>query len=156
MRGHPGRSDGAPVTDETPDPLTVACPDCLAPPGTGCYFGSSSDWPAGQVHAERTRVVTLRTTERGTCALCGQPMIRTPDGDAWHPVGALTTPCPVLPDPHTHWNDYAAAINSGLEPGRPGAQHFVPTPDIAQHGPPPSPVNQPRPTHSDPMQEPTP
>lgn len=108
------------MTDDAPDPaFTVACPDCYSPAGTPCLGHHD-------VHASRTDVARLRSTDRGTCALCGQLMIRDATGDAWHPTGALTTPCPVLPDPQRDWEAYAAAINTGLEPGRPGREHFRP------------------------------
>jgi hypothetical protein len=120
------------VTDETPDtsPLPVKCPDCEAPAGTGCYHSQSVEWPEGTVHQARTHIAALRHSERGTCALCAQPMVRTADGDAWHPVAALTVPCPQMADPQREWATYAGQINSGLEPGRPGAQHFRPVVEV--------------------------
>lgn len=103
--------------------LTVSCPDCLAPAGRPC---------GDQFHADRLRIVDLRALTRGTCALCGQPMVRgsldgAPD-DAWHPDTFDAAQCPRMPDPGKDWQAYALAVNLGLTPGHPGAEHFRPLP----------------------------
>lgn len=124
---------------EAPDPaLAVACPDCMARPGQPCRTSVAA--LAGAVHGERRRTADLRSLERGVCDLCGRFMVRgSVEGapvDAWHPHPA-DHGCPVLPDPTTAWNDYAAAINSGLSPGHPGIDHFVqppPSPELVGPG----------------------
>jgi hypothetical protein len=66
--------------------------------------------------------------ERGTCALCGQEMIRTED-DCWHPH-AVAKVCP--PEPSSEPYDltgWVAFHDSGLRPGRPGREHFIPAGD---------------------------
>lgn len=124
------------------DPLSVACPDCTAPAGTGCY---TSNPVLDPTHAERRRIADLRALEHGTCALCGQAMVYgSVEGspvDAWHPDETDAAACPPIPDPRTNWNRYAEAVNAGLTPGHPGVQHFLPavplTPEdlaIAQQG----------------------
>lgn len=113
------------MPESTADPLSVGCPDCAAPAGTGCYTMSEHY----TTHAARYRVAELRAVEHGTCDLCGQPMVRgTVDGvtDAWHPDGLASVGCPVMPDPLTDWNAYATATQAGLSPGHPGAEHFRP------------------------------
>lgn len=106
------------------DALTVPCPDCQAPAGTPCY--GHLDRP----HGDRERVADLRALEHGTCALCGQPMVRgsVEDApvDAWHHLPEDAAACPRFPDPHQDWNGYATMINLGLSPGHPGVEHFVP------------------------------
>lgn len=70
------------------------------------------------------------TFEVGTCDLCGQEMVRTPD-DCWHPFNVRRA-CPPEPpsmrggDPGAiaAWQEFHAA---GLRPGRPGREHFVPS-----------------------------
>ena len=64
--------------------------------------------------------------EVGTCALCGQEMIRTAD-DCWHPWDVKVA-CPPEPGPMMEskenslaWMDF---YNKGLRPGRPGREHF--------------------------------
>lgn len=61
--------------------------------------------------------------EEGTCDLCGQYMIRTPD-DCWHPYN-VERACP--PEPpgldHAAWSEW---YREGNRPLRPGRQHFVP------------------------------
>jgi hypothetical protein len=63
--------------------------------------------------------------EVGHCDLCGQRLLRAPDGDVWHPWDVLE-PCPPEPpyaeDPAA-WIAWWAAGNRSL---RPGAAHFVP------------------------------
>lgn len=118
------------------DPLTVACPDCAVPADTGCRF-SDADWQRSDglavFHAERRRIADLRALEHGTCALCGQPMVRgSVEGapvDAWHHQEADAAACPAFPSPQEDWNGYATLVNLGLSPGHPGVEHFVPTPE---------------------------
>ncbi|UQS95212.1 hypothetical protein Pam4_69 [Pseudanabaena phage Pam4] len=108
------------------DPLTVPCPDCLAPTGTAC---------AGRygTHAQRARAATLQAAERGTCALCGHLLLRGvrpdhgPDVQVWHPIPDHAATCPPMPDPRTDWTGYATARQQGLDHGLPGAEHFRPT-----------------------------
>jgi hypothetical protein len=101
------------------------CPDCMAPPTVPC---------GDQPHADRIRQADLRALEHGTCALCGQPMVRgSVEGspiDAWHPDETTAAACPPIPDPGTDWEGYALATNLGLTPGHPGAEHFVPAGDL--------------------------
>jgi hypothetical protein len=67
--------------------------------------------------------------EVGTCDLCGQELIRTAD-DCWHPYD-VERACPPQPDdpkmstPESFdaWQTFYA---SGLRPGRPGREHFLP------------------------------
>jgi len=101
--------------------LDLRCPACLAPPGTDC------------THDDRRRLADLRNLQHGTCNLCGQFMVHgtvlDAPTDAWHPDLTDASACPVIPDPNLDgWDAYAAAINSGLTPGHPGIEHFVPTP----------------------------
>lgn len=107
-----------------PDPLSVRCLDCLAPAGTPCRTNTDAE-----VHATRTRTAQLRALEQGTCSLCGRFMVRgSIDGapvDAWHPDEA-DHGCPVMPNPQTDWDAYAAQINLGYRPGHPGLEHFQP------------------------------
>lgn len=103
---------------------TTACPSCMAPTGTPCT-GSYG------IHADRIDHHRLQTQlEHGTCALCGQPMVRgvrVPGGPvtAWHPAPEDQA-CPDLPDAETDWNAYAVAINLGLAPGVPDPSAFIP------------------------------
>lgn len=114
-----------------PDSLTVACPDCFAPPGQECR---TSNPRTASTHADRHRAAQLRAVDHGTCALCGNPMVRgtptvTTTGapiEAWHPNPEHADTCPPMPDPAEDWNAYAAAVQAGLAPGRPGLQHFIP------------------------------
>lgn len=116
------------MADETPNPaLVVSCPwegGCGAPAGEPCRTSYGDT-----VHAERRRLADLRALEHGACALCGRFMVRgsVEDAlvDAWHPDPA-DHGCPPLPDPRTDWNGYALALQQGLAPGHPGAEHFVP------------------------------
>lgn len=109
------------------DPLSVPCPDCLAPAEQDCYHSGNPHDDYGP-HAERRRIADLRAVEHGLCGLCGRPMVYGAiDGAparAWHPDEADKAVCPPLPDPKTHWNAYAEAVNAGLEPGYPGNEHF--------------------------------
>lgn len=117
------------------DPLTVECPDCAVPAGQPCAthlpptFDDASQ-PTATYHAERQRVADLRALEHGTCALCGQRMVRgSVEGapvDAWHPITYDADRCPQLPDPRTNYNAWAEAQNAGLTAGHPGAEHFIP------------------------------
>lgn len=115
------------------DPLSVDCPDCTVPPGTRCAFSNpllAGTDDAPRYHAERHRVADLRAVEHGTCALCGQAMVRgSVEGrpvDAWHPDPDHARACPVIPEPGTDPAGWSLAINLGLTPGHPGAEHFVP------------------------------
>ena len=109
------------------DPLSVACPDCYAPAGTDCRLSIS--YLEGH-HAARQRSADLNALERGTCALCGKPMVRgSVEGspvDAWHYQPEDAAACPPIPNPSTHRDAWAAAVNAGLEPGHPGVEHFIP------------------------------
>lgn len=61
--------------------------------------------------------------EVGTCALCGQEMIRTAD-DCWHPWNVAKA-CP--PEPSSaDFAAYSAWRAAGNESLRPGRQHFIP------------------------------
>lgn len=106
------------------DALTVQCPECLAPRDTGCSIGYSD-----QTHQERQRLADLQSLEKGTCALCGRPMVRGAvlggPVEAWH-YDPLDQGCPPFPDPLTDWTGYAALLNQGLTPGHPGIEHFTP------------------------------
>ena len=53
----------------------------------------------------------------GTCALCGQEMLRTAT-DCWHPWDVAEA-CPPG-DP--------TALPAGTSSGRPGREHFIPAP----------------------------
>lgn len=112
------------------DPLTVPCPDCGVPTGVECQ--TSIDYLTG-AHADRRRTADLRALEHGTCALCGQPMVRgTVEGspaDAWHPDETDAAACPPIPDPRTDWNGYAEAVNAAALHGHPGLEHFTPACD---------------------------
>lgn len=115
------------------DPLTVACPDCTVPAGRAC--ATSGEFDPTTVHGERQRIADLRSLEHGVCALCAAPMVRgTVEGspvDAWHPDPAHAAACPVIPDPDSDWNAYAATINAGVTPGHPGVEHFLTHDDAA-------------------------
>jgi hypothetical protein len=98
----------------TPDPTTVACPSCSAPPGVDCD------------HADRADAARLAAVEWGTCGLCRQPLARLTDPlTVVHPDPDDAAACPPMPPP-TDWNRYAEAVNAGLTPGHPGAEHFIP------------------------------
>ena len=56
------------------DPLTVKCPDCLAPVGEDCRVDNPQLAEFG--HAGRRDKARAFAAEEGTCALCGQRMIR--------------------------------------------------------------------------------
>lgn len=58
----------------------------------------------------------ILSAEQGTCALCGQEMIRTPD-DAWHPW-TVEKACP----PEVRMN--GMSLSEWGTPGRPGREHF--------------------------------
>lgn len=111
---------------ETPekDPaLAVSCPDCMAPVDVPCYTRLGD----GTIHADRTRNAYLRSVERGTCDLCGKPMVRGTDPVmAWHPDPEDAEVCPPLPDPRRDWNGFALALQEGKSPGQPGLEHFIP------------------------------
>lgn len=135
------------------DALDVTCPDCAVPPGTPC--ATSVGALDGETHAERRRVAYLRSLEQGTCALCGRFMVRGTDPvQAWHPDPADAAACPSLPDPRTDWNAYAEALNSGLQPGHPGIEHFVPTPTLDPVHDPDQSAPAPRLDATDPMRPP--
>lgn len=106
-------------------PLDVKCAECEAPPGTPCRTSYED-----QTHQERQRLADLRSLDQGTCALCGQFMVKGSvlgsPVDAWHPDGTDAAACPNLPDPAEDWNGYALAVNLGATPGRPGLEHFRP------------------------------
>lgn len=112
--------------------VAVKCPDCEAPRGQGCRFGTVSgadsdttidaeDIPATAVHAGRR---DLAFTERGTCRICGLLLLRR-DGRVWHPE-VITTSCPPMPDPGKDWNGYALAVQKGMVAQEPGVDAFVP------------------------------
>lgn len=120
------------MTEQNPelDPrLAVQCLDCYAPPRVPCRTSYGDT-----VHATRQRAAHLAALERGTCALCGHLLVRgtppdvedDPTIQVWHPETGVAAACPPLPDPGTHWNAYAAAIQAGARPGHPGPEHFVP------------------------------
>ena len=68
------------------DPLTVKCPDCLAPVGEDCRVDNPQLAEFG--HAGRRDKARAFAAEEGTCALCGQRMIRVTDPvETWHPGG---------------------------------------------------------------------
>lgn len=113
----------AEATPTGPDPLTVTCGDCMAPAGVACRVMSEHY----TVHASRTRSAELRAVTHGTCDLCGAAMVHgTVNGvtDAWHPDPDDAAACPPIPDPTTDPGGFALAINLGLTPGHPGAEHF--------------------------------
>jgi hypothetical protein len=69
----------------------------------------------------------MSDAEVGTCALCGQTMIRT-DDDCWHPYNVKKACPPELqwrfpgdPDAVAAWQELRA---KGIRPGRPGREHF--------------------------------
>lgn len=108
-----------------PDPLTVQCPSCLAPAGEACRSNMET------THADRVTSAQLYAVEHGTCDLCTQPMVRGlptvgAEVTAWHPDPAHAALCPPMADPNDDWNAYAAQTQQGLEPGRPGLEHFIP------------------------------
>ena len=109
--------DGTEVTTPPHDPLSVACPSCLAPAGQACE------------HDDRTAQARRAAVEWGTCGLCRQPLARlTNPVEVVHPDPEHAEACPPKP-PANDWNAYAEALNAGLTPGHPGAEHFIPTPD---------------------------
>lgn len=117
------------TTDEDPA-LAVACPSCKAPAKTPCYGSMGT-------HADRPEAATLYAVERGSCALCRGFLVRgvRPPGtdvEVWHPNPEDAAVCPPMPDPKTDWESYAAAINRGAEPGKPGPDAFVPA-DAIEH-----------------------
>lgn len=71
--------------------------------------------------------------EVGTCDLCGQEMIRTPD-DCWHPWD-VPMPCPPEPGPmnesRENFDAWQAFYASGMRTGRPGRHHFRTTEETA-------------------------
>lgn len=110
------------ITEE--DVLSVTCPDCMAHEGEDCRFANPEF--VGSVHANRRDRYRWRSAEYGTCALCHQRMRRAHDpDDAWHPKGDDMRPCPVEPD-RDDFQGWARFIAAGLQPGRPGLEHFVP------------------------------
>ena len=115
------------MSDPTPEQIqALPCPACLAPAGVSC---------GEQPHTDRIIAAQARNLTHGRCALCGQPMVHgSLDGapiDAWHPDPDDAAACPRIPDPAQDWEAYATAVNLGLTPGHPGAEHFVP--DGEQH-----------------------
>ena len=62
----------------------------------------------------------------GTCALCGQVMVRDGD-DAWHPWN-VERACPPEPGPmnesRENFDAWQAFYAAGLRTGRPGVEHF--------------------------------
>ena len=115
------------MSDLTPEQIqALPCPACLAPAGVSC---------GEQPHTDRIIAAQARNLTHGRCALCGQPMVHgSLDGaptDAWHPDPTDAAACPRIPDPAQDWEAYATAVNLGLTPGHPGAEHFVP--DGEQH-----------------------
>lgn len=112
------------------NPLDVACPDCAVPAGTPCAFSGGYEG----VHADRQRTADLHALEQGTCALCGQFMVRgSVEGappDAWHPDPADAAACPPIPSPEDNYEAWATAVNLGLTPGHPGIEQFVPVHDV--------------------------
>lgn len=103
--------------------LTVHCTDCRAVDGEDCR----GDYG---IHLDRKKLADLRQLEHGTCALCGEGMVRGSvlgaPVDAWHPDDGTPQACPVMPNPATRWDEYAALLNTGISPGHPGLQHFIP------------------------------
>jgi hypothetical protein len=68
-------------------------------------------------------------TTAGTCDLCGQVMLlNATTSDAWHPWD-VDLPCP------PEVNQDGLLVPSWGRPGRPGAEHFRPTPDPDGDGP---------------------
>lgn len=132
--------DGCAGLSEYDAIIRVKCPDCEAPRGQGCRFGTvtgadsdttidAADIPQTAVHAGRR---DLAFTVRGTCLLCGLLLLHDLRSDrVWHPT-LITEACPPLPDPRTDWNAYALALQQGAVPGEPGIENFVaddPNPD---------------------------
>lgn len=115
-------------------PLSVLCPGndggCGAPPGHHCRTSYTNEDGTPHTHYARVKHADLRALEHGTCDLCGAFMVRgtvlDAPLDAWHPDPGDASRCPDLPDPATDWNNYAAAVNLGAVPGRPGLEHFQP------------------------------
>lgn len=65
--------------------------------------------------------------EVGTCALCGQELVRTPD-DCWHPY-TVKFACPPEPRGSGHPDGYddegwAGFFAAGKRSNRPGREHF--------------------------------
>lgn len=122
----------------TVDHLTVACHDCGVPAGQPCRTRVRDDDGHPAPHRVRQNAALLASVERGTCALCTRPLARGPrpatgeDHAVWHPDPRDAERCPVLPDPATEWNAYAAALTAGARPGYPGEDAFVP--DLADPG----------------------
>lgn len=118
---------------DTPNPLDVTCPSCHAGPGTPCNVRSAP----GDHHADRTTAAQATQLTHGTCRLCGQPLVYGTLGDhtdtAWHPDPADAAACPPMPDPTTSWDAYARALQSGVRPGEPGTDNFIPH-DAAEQG----------------------
>lgn len=96
---------------------------------------------AGPVPALTGDPAALAAIEEGTCARCGQTMLRATraDGqveDVWHPHD-VPRACPEQPtdpidaDPAA-WSRWYAA---GNKPGRPGFEHFRPTEQTTEETP---------------------
>lgn len=68
--------------------------------------------------------MTVNDAEVGTCDLCGQILIRTPDA-CWHPHN-VPVACPPEPSGIAERLAWGNAGNRTLEPGR---EHFVPRPE---------------------------
>lgn len=130
--------DGTEVA-QAHDPLTVACPDCLARPGSPCLLrGALGDRDEADttptVHPGRYDQARAAAVRFGTCALCGNQLLQLTDpDDTWHPHSVIPPGgCPPEPSASDDWPAYAAWANAGNRTGRPGAEHFIP-------GPPPCP-----------------
>jgi hypothetical protein len=108
----------------TPDPLTVGCPDCGVPAGTDCTSAYDTFHSARCLRAE-----VRGSTQHGTCRDCGQPLTRYREHGilrVLHTDPQDAAACPPIPDPATDLAEWAAARNSGLEPGKPPVDAWQP------------------------------
>lgn len=102
-----------------PNPLWVSCPDCQASIHEPCI---------GTTHASRLdRAQIAHTLQEGTCALCGERLVRYQlhgQDVAIHPDPAHADVCPPIPDPQRDLAGWSTAINLGYEPGKPGIENW--------------------------------
>lgn len=107
------------------DSTAVACSDCHAPAGAPCI---------GDTHAVRVDTAQIRATlVEGICTYphpggpCGRRLVTyVLHGTltAVHPDPVDAAACPPLADPLLDQPTWAMQVNLGMEPGRPGPEHF--------------------------------
>lgn len=87
------------TTPDAPDPLTVQCPDCMAPAGEACRT-SMEGVTGNDTHADRFQAAEFQAHAHlaGTCDLCGVPVL-PPLGCPAHGFSSVTpTPGPLCPE----------------------------------------------------------